>query len=80
MRDSAIKNGKIVFVSSMLGMLSFAGYGSYSPAKFAVRGLADTLRNELQQYGISVHIFFPGGIKSPGFDKEVKKNNDDDDD
>ncbi|ORZ22446.1 hypothetical protein BCR42DRAFT_433775 [Absidia repens] len=70
MRDSAIKGGKIVFVSSMLGMLSFAGYGSYSPAKFAVRGLADTLRNELKQYGIGVHIFFPGGIRSPGFDKE----------
>ncbi|CAO3594995.1 unnamed protein product [Absidia cylindrospora] len=70
MRDSAIKDGKIVFVSSMLGMLSFVGYGSYSPAKFAVRGLADTLRNELKQYGIGVHIFFPGGIRSPGFDKE----------
>ncbi|KAI8341523.1 hypothetical protein BC941DRAFT_493301 [Chlamydoabsidia padenii] len=70
MRDSGIKGGKIVFVSSMLGMLSFAGYGSYSPTKYAVRGLADTLRNELQQYGIGVHIFFPGGIQSPGFDKE----------
>lgn len=73
MRDSSIKGGKIVFVSSMLGMLSFAGYGSYSPTKYAVRGLADTLRNELQQFDISVHIFFPGGIKSPGFDKEVNE-------
>ncbi|SAM07847.1 hypothetical protein [Absidia glauca] len=70
MRDSGTKGGKIVFVSSMLGMLSFAGYASYSPTKYAVRGLADTLRNELQQFGISVHIFFPGGIQSPGFDKE----------
>ncbi|KAI8089799.1 uncharacterized protein BX664DRAFT_333912 [Halteromyces radiatus] len=69
-RDSGIKNGKIVFVSSMLGMLSFVGYGTYSPAKYAIRGLADTLRNELKQYDIDVHIFFPGGILSPGFDKE----------
>ncbi|CAO3611957.1 unnamed protein product [Cunninghamella echinulata] len=70
LRDSSIKHGKIVFVSSMLGMLSFAGYATYSPTKFAVRGLADTLRNELKLYDIDVHIFFPGGIKSPGFDKE----------
>ncbi|CAO3622939.1 unnamed protein product [Cunninghamella blakesleeana] len=70
LRDSNIKQGKIVFVSSMLGMLSFAGYGTYSPAKFAVRGLADTLRNELKLYDIDVHIFFPGGIISPGFEKE----------
>lgn len=70
MRDSNIKDGKIVFVSSMLGMLSFAGWSTYSPTKYAIRGLADTLRNELKRYSIGVHIFFPGGIESPGFDIE----------
>ncbi|KAI9020670.1 hypothetical protein CLU79DRAFT_817096 [Phycomyces nitens] len=70
MRDSKIKDGKIVFVSSVLGILSFAGYTTYAPTKYAVRGLADSLRNELKQYGIGVHIFFPGGIESPGFDIE----------
>lgn len=70
MRDSNIKDGKIVFVSSMLGMLSFAGWSTYAPTKFAVRGLADTLRNELKSYGIGIHIFYPGGIESPGFDTE----------
>ncbi|KAI9272930.1 hypothetical protein BDA99DRAFT_499566 [Phascolomyces articulosus] len=67
MRDNNVKNGKIVFVSSMLGLLSFAGYATYSPTKFAVRGLADTLRNELKRYNIDVHIFFPGNIDSPGY-------------
>ncbi|KAI7898664.1 uncharacterized protein BX663DRAFT_524324 [Cokeromyces recurvatus] len=70
MRDSNIKDGKIVFISSMLGMLSFAGWSTYSPTKYAIRGLADTLRNELKRYNIGVHIFFPGGIESPGFDVE----------
>ncbi|KAI9486528.1 MAG: hypothetical protein EXX96DRAFT_45486 [Benjaminiella poitrasii] len=70
MRDSNIKDGKIVFVSSMLGMLSFAGWATYSPTKYAIRGLADTLRNELKRYNIGVHIFFPGGIESPGFEIE----------
>lgn len=70
MRDSKIKDGKIVFISSMLGLISFAGWATYAPTKYAVRGLADTLRNELKRYGIGVHIFFPGGIESPGFDTE----------
>lgn len=70
MRDGKLK-GKIVFVSSMLGLLSFVGYATYSPSKFAVRGLADTLRNELKRYGIDVHIFFPGNIDSPGYVTEV---------
>ncbi|KAG0173882.1 3-dehydrosphinganine reductase [Apophysomyces sp. BC1015] len=69
MRDSGIQ-GRIVFVSSMLGMLSFVGWATYAPTKYAVRGLADTLRNELKRYNIDVHIFFPGGIESPGFDTE----------
>ena len=71
MRDNGVKNGKIVFVSSMLGLLSFAGYSAYSPTKFAIRGLADTLRNELKRYNIDVHIFFPGNIDSPGYAVEV---------
>lgn len=32
------KCGKIVFVSSTLGYMSFLGYSSYSPAKHALRG------------------------------------------
>ncbi|KAI9284664.1 hypothetical protein BC943DRAFT_337961 [Umbelopsis sp. AD052] len=70
MVESNIKDGKIVFVSSVLGIMSFAGYSTYSPTKYAVRGLADTLRNELQRYKINVHIFFPGTIFTPGYEVE----------
>ncbi|CED83121.1 oxidoreductase [Phaffia rhodozyma] len=61
---------KLVFVASTLSFLSFAGYSSYSPAKYALRGLSDALRNELQLVGIDVHCFFPAGIITPGFEKE----------
>ncbi|KAG5638196.1 hypothetical protein H0H81_001293 [Sphagnurus paluster] len=64
--------GKIVFVSSLLGYMSMVGYSSYSPAKHALRGLAETLRSELLLYGVSVHIFFPGTIYSPGYVEENK--------
>jgi len=64
--------GKIVFVSSVLGYMSLIGYSSYSPAKHALRGLAETLRSELLLYSIGVHIFFPGTIYSPGYIEENK--------
>lgn len=74
MVESKIKDGKIVFISSVLGIMSFAGYSTYSPTKYAVRGLADTLRNELQRYSINIHIFFPGTIFTPGYEVEVGEN------
>ncbi|KAF8076463.1 oxidoreductase [Lyophyllum atratum] len=64
--------GKIIFVSSVLGYMSMIGYSSYSPAKHALRGLAETLRSELLLYSVSVHIFFPGTIYSPGYVEENK--------
>ncbi|RDB18310.1 3-ketodihydrosphingosine reductase TSC10 [Hypsizygus marmoreus] len=66
------RRGKIVFVSSTLGYMSFLGWSSYSPAKHALRGLADTLQSELMLYGIDVHIFFPPTMFTPGFDEENK--------
>jgi len=64
------RKGKIVFVSSTLGYMSFLGWSSYSPAKHALRGLADTLQSELMLYGIDVHIFFPPTMFTPGYEVE----------
>ncbi|KAG1775867.1 hypothetical protein EV702DRAFT_1113512 [Suillus placidus] len=66
------KKGKIVLVSSTLGYMSLIGYSSYSPAKHALRGLADSLHSELMLYGIDTHIFFPPTMYTPGFDEENK--------
>jgi len=66
------KKGKITFVSSTLGYMSFVGYASYSPAKHALRGLADTLHSEMLLYGIDVHIFFPPTMFTPGYEEENK--------
>jgi 3-dehydrosphinganine reductase len=70
MVDSGIKGGKVVFTASVLAFMSFAGYGQYAPTKFALRGLAETLRNELKQHDIDVHIYYPGTILSPGLETE----------
>ncbi|KAJ2131807.1 3-dehydrosphinganine reductase [Coemansia sp. RSA 921] len=62
--------GRVVMVSSILGMLGLVGYSAYSPSKFAVRGLAEALRSELQAHKISVHCYFPGTIFTPGYEQE----------
>ncbi|CAI2174205.1 12113_t:CDS:10 [Funneliformis geosporum] len=64
--------GKVVLVSSILGLISFIGFSQYSPTKYAIKGLAETLRNELILYGIDVHCYFPGTIDSPGLKEENK--------
>ncbi|EIW81773.1 oxidoreductase [Coniophora puteana RWD-64-598 SS2] len=64
--------GKIVLVSSTLGLMSFVGWASYAPAKHALRGLADTLRSELLLYGIDVHIFFPPTMNTASYEEEMK--------
>ena len=64
------RRGQIVIVGSALSVVSFMGYSSYSPTKHALRGLADTLRNELIGFGISVHFAYPPDTETPGFAHE----------
>ncbi|KAJ1912018.1 3-dehydrosphinganine reductase [Mycoemilia scoparia] len=65
-------HGSITFVSSVLGFFGLVGYSQYVPTKYAIRGLADSLRNELKAYGINVHCYFPATILTPGYDEENK--------
>ena len=41
------------------------GYSTYAPTKWALRGLADVLRNELGGLGISVHMAYPPDTETP---------------
>lgn len=43
----ARRQGHIVLTTSVLSVLGFAGYSSYAPSKWALRGLADCLHNEV---------------------------------
>lgn len=56
--------GRIVFNSSVLGLVAFPYRGAYVASKFALEGLADTLRLELEGTGIRVCLIEPGPILS----------------
>lgn len=56
--------GRIIFNSSVLGLVAFPYRGAYVASKFALEGLADTLRLELTGTGIQVCLIEPGPILS----------------
>jgi len=62
--------GHVVTVSSAAGLIGVFGYSAYGPAKYAVRGLAETLRPELAPHGIVVACAYPPDTRTPGFDAE----------
>ena len=55
---------KIVNISSMGGKIWTKFGGWYHATKYAVEGLSDCLRMELQPFGIDVVVVEPGGIKT----------------
>lgn len=58
--------GHIVNISSLFGLISVAEQSAYNASKFAVRGLSEALRQELDasQSNVSCTSIHPGGIKT----------------
>lgn len=56
--------GRIIQNSSVLGLVSLPYRGAYAASKFAIEGLTDTLRMELQHSGIDISLIEPGPIES----------------
>ncbi|OKH52815.1 short-chain dehydrogenase [Calothrix sp. HK-06] len=64
--------GHIVMISSGAGLVGIYGYTPYSPTKFALRGLAESLRGELKAAGIGVSIVYPPDTDTPQLEQENK--------
>ncbi|MDJ0420026.1 oxidoreductase [Rhodococcus opacus] len=58
------RRGHIVFITSMGGLRAFPGLSAYHGTKYAVEGIADTLRPELAPFGIHVTSIEPGGFRT----------------
>ena len=56
--------GTIINISSMAGVMGFAGEAVYCATKFAQVGFTQALDRELRPRGIKVGVVCPGGVKT----------------
>ena len=68
----AAGKGNIALISSGAGIIGIYGYTAYCPSKFALRGLAESLRGELKPLGIGVTIIYPPDTDTPQLAAENK--------
>ncbi|MGR8940472.1 MAG: SDR family oxidoreductase [Gammaproteobacteria bacterium] len=57
-------HGRIIYNSSVLGLIALPYRGAYNASKFALEGLVDTLRLELRGTGIHLSLIEPGPIQT----------------
>ena len=56
--------GRVVFMSSVSGLITLPGTGAYSASKYALESLADALRMELRPWRIPVSLIEPGPTRT----------------
>ena len=56
--------GAIVQMSSVGGQVTAPGFGAYCATKFALEGLTETLRDEVEGFGIRTLIVEPGAFRT----------------
>jgi NAD(P)-dependent dehydrogenase (short-subunit alcohol dehydrogenase family) len=62
------RGGHIVITSSVSGLFTGGGSGVYATSKYALVGLAESLRADLRKHGIGVSVLCPGPVKSELFE------------
>ncbi|KAM4701136.1 17-beta-hydroxysteroid dehydrogenase type 6-like [Discoglossus pictus] len=65
-----ITQGRIVNMSSVMGRLAFTG-GGYSISRHGIEAFSDSLRRELQPFGVRVSIIEPTSYRTPSTDPEA---------
>lgn len=59
-----IKRGNLIFINSVAGRHGYPFSAGYVASKFGLRGLAESLRNELREDNIKVTSIYPGAVDS----------------
>ena len=62
------KKGSLIFINSVAGKKGYAYSAAYVASKFGLRGLAESLREELRENNIKVISIYPGAVDTPFWD------------
>lgn len=65
------KSGVIINIASIAGRLGFPMFSVYNSTKFAVEGFSESLRFELESFGIKVKLVEPGPIKTDFYTRSM---------
>lgn len=57
--------GQIVFINSSAGLNAAANVGQYAATKHALKAMSDSLRHEVNAYGVRVLSVYPGRTATP---------------
>lgn len=69
--------GKLIFISSIGGLIGLPYQGLYSASKFALEGYCQSLYNEVKHLGINVILVNPGDFKTKfSQNRRIAQNND----
>jgi NAD(P)-dependent dehydrogenase (short-subunit alcohol dehydrogenase family) len=66
-----VGGGRVVNVGSIGGKIAGPLLGAYAASKFAMEGLTDSLRRELEPWAIHVAIVEPGAVRTPIWEKSL---------
>ncbi|CAH1970027.1 unnamed protein product [Acanthoscelides obtectus] len=64
------REGIIILTASQVALMGMYGYSVYSSCKFALRGFAESVYQEVKPYNISVTLALPPDTDTPGFEIE----------
>lgn len=56
---AARRSGHIVLMASIFGLAGIAGVGPYAATKFGLRGLGETLGEDMRGQGVAVSVVYP---------------------
>lgn len=65
------QSGRIIFIGSESALTAGKKGALYSAAKFGLRGLAQSLREDCSRDGIGVSMINPGMVRTPFFDQQT---------
>lgn len=57
-------SGRIINISSVVGVKGYPQQSAYTASKHALRGMSISLANELKETSVRVHVICPGGVNT----------------